>query len=196
MTPDEEEKIVRVVHKMLVLGFGFDANTLADLIQELIQGLVKVNPDRNTKWDENRPDSNFIRHFVDRHDLVYRVTMELSNSRAAVSDEEIRLWFNDVENALVKNPEFADCFLDPKRIYNVVREIFIVKGELFSICFYHSVKMCVLTLIPYPGAIFFKILFSFLRVELIVRKFSFSQNFAKQPNIFFVPKVLRIIFYP
>ena len=24
----------------------------------------------------------------------------------------------------------------------------------------------------------------------------FTQNFAKQPNIFFVPKVLRIIFYP
>ena len=24
----------------------------------------------------------------------------------------------------------------------------------------------------------------------------FTQNFAKQPNIFFVPKVLGIIFYP
>ena len=25
---------------------------------------------------------------------------------------------------------------------------------------------------------------------------TFTENFAKKPNIFFVPKVLRIIFYP
>ena len=29
-----------------------------------------------------------------------------------------------------------------------------------------------------------------------VKKGQFTLNFAKQPNIFFVPKVLRIIFYP
>ena len=29
-----------------------------------------------------------------------------------------------------------------------------------------------------------------------IKQGPFTQNFAKQPNIFFVPKVLRIIFYP
>ena len=29
-----------------------------------------------------------------------------------------------------------------------------------------------------------------------IRQGPFTQNFAKEPTIFFVPKVLRIIFYP
>ena len=114
--------MVKVVTKMLLLGFGFDARRLADLIQELLQALAKVNPDRNTEWEENRPDRNYVRHFVERHNLVYRAPMELCNSRAAVSDEDIKLWFKDVAEALVNNPEYADCFLDPKRIFNLVRE--------------------------------------------------------------------------
>ena len=120
MTEEEELKVVDVVTKMLELGFGLDARRLQDLIQELLQALVKVNPDRNTEWDENRPDHNYIRHFCERHNIVYRATMELCSSRAAVSDEEIKLWFQDLADALVTNPEYADCFKDPRRIYNLV----------------------------------------------------------------------------
>ena len=133
MTVEEELKIVEVAKKMLGLGYGFDSRRLADLIQEELQALAKVNPDRNTDWDENRPDHNFIRNFTTRHNLVYRNTMELCHSRAAVSKEEIDLWFQDTATALVTNPEYADCFKDPKRIYNLVS---------LSVCFHHSVKMC------------------------------------------------------
>ena len=115
---------MKVVTNMLLLGLGFNATTLANLIQELLQALAKVNPDRNTEWPENRPDHNYVRHFVERHNLVYRAAMELCNSRAAVSEEDIKLWFKDLADSLVNNPEYADCFLDPRRIFNLVRGSF------------------------------------------------------------------------
>ena len=52
----------------------------------------------------------------------------------------------------------------------------------------------------------FQMIFDFLKltksqklkkiVRFSIKQDPFTQNFAKQPNIFFVPKVLRIIFYP
>ena len=121
MFPDEEQKILKCVKKMFLLGYGFDARRLADLIQELLQAVVKVNPDRNVdKWEENRPDTNFVYNFTRRHNLVYRSTMELCNARAANSMEDIMSWFNDTAETLVNNPEYADCFKDGRRILNLV----------------------------------------------------------------------------
>ena len=52
----------------------------------------------------------------------------------------------------------------------------------------------------------FQMIFDFLKltksyklkkiVRFSIKQGPFTQNFAKQPHIFFVPKVLRIIFYP
>ena len=112
---------MKCVNDMLLLGYGFDSGRLTDLIQELLQGVAKVNPDRNVeRFDNNRPDRNYVYTFARRHGLVYRRTMELCNARAAVSKEEIDLWFQDTRIALVDNPEYADCFKDPKRIFNMV----------------------------------------------------------------------------
>ena len=117
---------------MLLLGYGFDARRLADLIQELLLAVVKVNPDRNVeKFLNNRPDSNFVYNFARRHGLVYRRTMELCNARAAVSKEEIDLWFQDTREALVDNPEFSECFKDPRRLLNLVWTLFCHFSILF-----------------------------------------------------------------
>ena len=77
---------MKVVHAMLITGRGFDSRRLADLIQECLQQVCKVNPDRKVEtWQNNRPPSHFIHAFKERHNLVYRATMELNHARAIVS---------------------------------------------------------------------------------------------------------------
>ena len=114
---------MKVVHAMLITGRGFDSRRLADLIQECLQQVCKVNPDRKVEtWQNNRPPHHFIHAFKKRHNLVYRATMELNHARAIVSREEIHLWFQDTAKALVNHPEYSDCFKDGRRILNVVRK--------------------------------------------------------------------------
>ena len=106
---------MKVVHIMLDHGYGYNTDTLGDLIQECLQEVSKVNPDRKVKkWDKNRPDTNFIYSFARRHNLVYRSTMELTNNRVQVSTNALLLWFRDTQQRFMSDPVFADIYKDPR----------------------------------------------------------------------------------
>ena len=99
---------------MLEHGYGFNADTLADLIQECLEQVSLVNPSRKSKWDKNRPDANFIYSFAKRHNLKYRNTLELTNNRVQVSTDAVLLWFRDTQHRLLSDPVFAEIYQDPR----------------------------------------------------------------------------------
>ena len=44
--------------------------------------------------------------------------MALSKARAMLTVSDLDNWFKDVEGRFVNNPKFADCFTDPRRMFN------------------------------------------------------------------------------
>ena len=48
----------------------------------------------------------------------------------------------------------------------------------------------------FQALVYQKCQISFKKSLFLIKQGPFTQNFAKQPYIFFVPKVLRIMFYP
>ena len=83
-TAEEENKLKEFVTERLSLGCGLDFHQLCLTIQELIGRLRVANPDRqfSTDWDSDYPNDSWARRFMERHKLVLRRTMALSNARA------------------------------------------------------------------------------------------------------------------
>ena len=100
---------------MLDRGYGFNTDTLGELIKELLDEVSKVNPSRkHPTWLNNYPTKNFIHSFARRNNLKYRNTMELTSNRVQVSAEDILLWFQDSLQRFVSDPVFAEIFKDPR----------------------------------------------------------------------------------
>ena len=119
MLYDEEQKIVEAMKNCLDVGYGLNHDRLADLIQECLNAVSKVNPERAIKkWDKNRPDKNFVQSFVDRHGLSRRRTMGLSAARGAPTMEMVMKWFVDTEIRFSRDPVFHEIFSDARRIFN------------------------------------------------------------------------------
>lgn len=119
MLYDEEQKIVEAMKNCLDVGYGLNHDRLADLIQECLNAVSKVNPERAIKkWDKNRPDKNFVQSFVDRHGLSRRRTMGLSAARGAPTKEMVMKWFVDTEIRFSRDPVFLEIFSDARRIFN------------------------------------------------------------------------------
>ena len=122
-TEDEEKKIASYIRHQCKYGFGLSFFELQRTIQELAEGLQKANPKRKfpEAWSEFLPDRWFVYNFATRHLLTLRSTMELNKARSIVTREDLELWQSDTEGGLVFHPDFAECWKDPRRIFNQVK---------------------------------------------------------------------------
>ena len=122
-TKEEEEKIATYIRHQVKYGFGLSYFELQRTIQELAEGLSKSNPRRKfpETWSKLLPEKYFVYNFAMRHLLTLRSTMELNKARSIVSREDLELWQSDTEGGLVFHPDFADCWSDPRRIFNQVK---------------------------------------------------------------------------
>ena len=122
-TEDEEKKIATYIKHQCKYGFGLSYFELQRTIQELAEGLSAANPTRKfpETWSTFLPDKWFVYNFATRHHLTLRSTMELNKARSIVTREDLELWQSDTEGGLVFHPEFADCWKDPRRIFNQVK---------------------------------------------------------------------------
>ena len=115
----EEEKIVAAAKEKLEGGYGLNYDSLADLVQECLIAVSRVNPERTIqKWQNNRPDRNFCFGFAQRHGLVYRTTMGISSARGSPTKSMVMRWFVDSVTRFSREAVFRDIFSDPRRVFN------------------------------------------------------------------------------
>ena len=119
-TAEEERKISDVIVWSAKIGYGFDWAGLQDLVQEALLALTAADPSRKTGLESSghRPDKAWVRRFASRHNLVVRMTMEISKGRQFIRPEDIALWQADACTFLNSDPELAEALLDPSRIWN------------------------------------------------------------------------------
>ena len=102
------------------LGVGQDFDQLKSVIQELLIELKKADKERYIPptWENCYPEDTFVRRFADRNSISLRRTMALSAARARLTVYDLEQWFLNITERFFENPEFADVWNDPKRIFN------------------------------------------------------------------------------
>ena len=86
----------------------------------LFLGLKAANGARMTGFEKNNqlPGRSWVRRFVERHSVCLRRTVEISKGRQVLTANDLALWQQDTENYLLSNPVLAECFKDPRRLFN------------------------------------------------------------------------------
>ena len=117
---DEEELVCEYILDRIKRGFGIVESQLMDVIQWMIEGIQKVDPKRQFRWEEKnfRPSRKYIRCFMRRNNLVKRSTMGLHKGRAVITKEDLLRWFLEVGGRLFGDPELREAMADPSRMVN------------------------------------------------------------------------------
>ena len=120
MCEDEEQKVIEFVTQRAELGCGVGWDQLRSIIQELLIRLCAANPNRSSSFEEcgHLPNKSFVRRFADRHNLALLRTMELSKGRQILTTADLSIWQEHTKERLLGNPILAECFKDPRRIFN------------------------------------------------------------------------------
>ena len=120
LSEEEEKQIVDHVLWRADHGCGLNNRQLSLLIQELIQRLREVNPQREfpSSWLSDFPDKSYITRFKRRHNLVLHSTMNLSIARAQITSQDLDQWFRHIDERFVQDEILQQCFADPRRIFN------------------------------------------------------------------------------
>ena len=111
LLPEEEMKIVDHVKWRASVGYGLDWNMLRLLIQEVLQNVKLINPDRVTGLEDTDqlPDPSYVRRLAVRHNLAIRATMEISKGRQVVTPHEMKLWQEDAISVFSSKPELMEA---------------------------------------------------------------------------------------
>ena len=119
-TSEEESKIINFVVNQQEIGCGLSWYQLQLLLQEVMQSLKIANSSRITGYKEhnNLPNMCFVRRFATRHSLTLRKSLEISKGRAICSVADLENWQADTIKYLLESDKFAECFSDPRRIWN------------------------------------------------------------------------------
>ena len=72
-------------------------------------------------WETLFPPYDFAHYFCTKHAFVLRSTMYLSEGRAVITREAHDKWAKLIQEVISK-PDIAEAFLDPRRIWNMVRK--------------------------------------------------------------------------
>lgn len=113
LSPEEEKILVDWILNMAKQGFPITKTQLCDSVQILMTELKRPNP-----FPDNRPQRHWYEGFLSRHkEISTRVTQNLSNPRARVTEAQIRNWFLEIDTYLRDN-DYLDIFKDPRRVYN------------------------------------------------------------------------------
>lgn len=124
MLPKEiEHKIVKCLFTLADAGFPITKQQLLDNVTDLMskQGGTPVN---------RRPGDKWFKLFLARHPTVrMRVAQNITKARAAVSEENIRKWFEKTRNFCESN-KCIDSLADPKRVYNLDETAFFMSPTI------------------------------------------------------------------
>ena len=120
LTKEEETKIVDHIVYRQKIGLGVTMYQLQLLIQEVLTAVCSSNPERVSAYEHcgQLPNRHFVSHFVKRHNLTLRATMEISKGRQILSTDDLEAWQRDTEIGLLNLEKFKDCFVDSRRIFN------------------------------------------------------------------------------
>lgn len=100
-------------------GFPITKNQLLDSVQLILKAM-----DKSTPFIDNRPGRHWYDGFKSRHsELCQRMSQNLLNSRAAVSEEKIRGWFSQLNKDLEKE---GLRYIDGSRIFNTDESAFLL----------------------------------------------------------------------
>lgn len=113
LTSDEEQLLVKWIFHIASCGFPATKLQLIDSVQLLLKQLNRPN-----NFTNGRPGRHWYEAFMKRHpELSQRVTQNLTNARATITENKIRRWFEEVKKYLSDSANFyiTSC---PSRVYN------------------------------------------------------------------------------
>jgi hypothetical protein len=123
LTEAEEKMVEEMVEKRRRLGYGMNYHQLQKALQVLLTRLCQKDPARVSGFEGSNqlPHMAYVYRFVARRSVLsLRAGMELSNSRAAVSKQEVDQWFKNLKETVLVRPGVAAALLDPSRVCNMV----------------------------------------------------------------------------
>lgn len=113
LTEDEEDTLEKWIIDSYRKGFPRRKND----IQASVKNFLDMNP-RQTPFKQNTPGRHWYKAFLARHpNLVNRTPEAVTKASSAVSENDIRNWFTNIENYL-KEKNYFDILNDPTRVYN------------------------------------------------------------------------------
>ena len=119
LTEQEENKIVEWILFCAERGFPVTKSHLLDCVQRFVISEKRDNPFR-----DNRPGKHWYNAFMKRHNnLTKRISQNLTSSRAAVTEADLKKWFSNVQQYLEKK-ELLN--LNPERIFNLDESAFML----------------------------------------------------------------------
>lgn len=93
ITEKEEEHLANWIEFMEKSEFPITKNQLQDSVSILLQKLDRQNP-----FKDNKPGRHRFEAFIKRHPTIgQRVSQNLSQTRALVTEEQIRTWFKEIK---------------------------------------------------------------------------------------------------
>ena len=89
---DEELQIVNFLRKRIEIGEGLTFQQLSFLMQDLLQKLRDLSPDRfcPPSWSNLFPEPTYVRRFVDRHGIALR----RPGTHKTLPVDDINSWFS------------------------------------------------------------------------------------------------------
>ncbi|GBP21797.1 Tigger transposable element-derived protein 6 [Eumeta japonica] len=113
LSREEEMEIENWLIKLAKCGFPRKKDDLLDTVQNIIK-----EDQRRTPFVNQRPGRRWYEGFMRRHPILNeRVPEGISKSRAIVSEQQIRKWFQELKTYL-KSINCEDILQDPTRILN------------------------------------------------------------------------------
>lgn len=124
LTSDEEKLLVKWMFHIATCGFPATKLQLIDSVQLLLKHLNRPN-----KFTNGRPGRHWYEAFMRRHpELSQRVSQNLTNARATLTEAKIRRWFQEVKDYLTDTNNFY-ITTDPSRIYNCDESAFFLSPK-------------------------------------------------------------------
>lgn len=113
LSDEEENRIKNCILNNAKLGFPLKEEDVKDSVQKVIKDFP-----RNTPFKDSRPGEKWMKLFLKRNsEISKRNTEVISKAQAAVTEEKIRDWFQELDNFLM-NEGCRDVLDDPSRIFN------------------------------------------------------------------------------
>lgn len=126
LTKEEETILVNWLLHIGKCGFPGTKEQLLDSVKILVKNLERPN-----SFTDGRPGRRWYEGFMKRHpELSKRIPQNLTSSRANLTENRIRQWFDEVGTYLKDTNHFEITF-DPNRVYNCDETAFFLcpKGD-------------------------------------------------------------------
>lgn len=115
LTTAEEQLLVSWLITCAKKGIPVIRRTLVETMHDIVE-----QDKRPTPFVDRKPGRKWFTSFLDRHkEIAERQTEGISKTRANVTEQNIRTWFNQLRNHLKEN-NCADILEDGTRFFNPV----------------------------------------------------------------------------